>query len=117
MGHNFPFFFLMKKKAAAYGLLDGHIVPRSTCSLRNFCSSSSSNCESHIFRLMRVAGAPGFSSMAWFYDCFGGNFFDSWSLNTRACFWYCRGTKLFGSFTVGGAVSMRPTMVWDIGLI
>ncbi len=61
----------------AYGLLNGRIVPRSTCSLRNFCSSSNSNCESCIFRLMRVAGAPGFSSMAWSHDRFGGNFFDS----------------------------------------
>ena len=54
----------MKKNAAAYGLLDGQMVPLSSYSLRNFLSSSCSDCDNRMFLLMRVAGAPVFSSIA-----------------------------------------------------
>ena len=93
------------------------MVPCSTCSLMNFCNSSNSTCDRHMFWLMRVAGAPAFSSMAWSHDCFSGNFFDSWSLNMWACFWYCGGTKLFGRVGLVGVSIALPTIVWDIGLI
>ena len=107
----------MKKKVVAYGLLDGRIIPWSTCSLRNVCSSSNSSCNSRMFLLIRVAGAPGFRLMVWSYNRFSGNFFDSWSSNTRACFRYYGGTKFFGSTFVVGILSTHPRMVCDIGLI
>ena len=66
---------------------------------------------------MRVAGAPAFSSIAWSHNRFRGNFFDSRSSNTRACFQYCGGTKFASNFSAAGVVSMRPMMVWDSGLI
>ena len=91
------------------------MVPRSTCSLMNFCSSSSSTCDNRMFWLIRVAGAPVFSLMVWSHNHFGGNFFDSCSSNTRVCFWYCGGTKFFGS--VVGVFVILPTIVWDVGLI
>ncbi len=68
-----------------------------------------------MFQLMRVAGAPAFSSIAWSHDCFGGNFLDSCSLKTWVCFRYCGGTKFFGS--VVRASTTLPTTVCDIGLI
>ena len=76
----------MKKNAAAYGLLDGQIVPRSLCSFMNFFNSSCSDWDRQIFLLMRVAGAPGFNSIAWSQGLCGGNFFDSSSLKTLVCF-------------------------------
>ena len=88
------------------------MVPRSSCSFRNFCSSACSDCESQMLRLMRVAGAPGFNSIAWSQGRGGGNFFDSSSLNTLVCFRYCGGTMLSGVCIV-----VLPTMVWDLGLI
>jgi len=92
------------------------MVPRSTCSLINSHSSCSSICNKCIFWLIRVAGAPGFNSIVWSHNCFGGNFFDSWSLNMWACFWYCGGMKFLGSVVLGTSIA-RHTMVCDIGLI
>ncbi len=92
-------------------------IDSSTCSLMNFQSSSNSVCDKHIFWLMSVVGAPAFSSIAWSHDCFSGNFFDSWLLNMCVCFWYGKGTKVFGR-VVGLVVSVTlPITVWDIGLI
>ena len=88
------------------------MVPRSSCSFRNFPNSCCSDCESRILRLMRVAGAPGFSSIAWSQGHGGGNFLDSSSLNTLAYFRYCGGTMLSGV-----CIAVLPTMVWDLGLI
>ena len=96
----------MKKKAAAYGLLEGRIVPRSSCSFRNLPSSCCSDWESHMLRLIRVAGAPGFNSIAWSQGRSGGNFFDSSSLNTLAYFRYCGGMMLSGVCIIA-----LPTMV------
>ena len=79
----------MKKKAVGYGLFDSRMVLCCMCSLINFRSSSSSVCDRWMFQLISVAGAPSFSSMAWSHDLCSGNFLDSWSLNTRACFRYC----------------------------
>ena len=102
----------MKKNAAAYGLFDGLMVPQSSCSFRNFLSSSCSNCDNRMFLLMRVAGAPGFNSMAWSQGRYGGNFLDSSLLNTLACFWYCGGMMLGGVW-----ISIDPMMVCVLGLI
>ena len=88
------------------------MVPRSSCSFKNFCNSVCSDCESWMLRLMRVAGAPGFNSIAWSQGRGGGNFFDSSSLNTLAYFRYCGGMMLLGVWIV-----VLPTMVWDLGLI
>ena len=92
------------------------MVPRAVCSLMNLLSSSNSVWDRRMFQLMRVAGAPGFSSMAWSHDLFGGNFFNSWSLKTRVCLWYCGGMKLSGSL-VGFVTSALPTIVCKLGLI
>ena len=60
---SFPFFFLMKKNDAAYGLFEGWMVPRLVCSFRNWESSCCSVWERQMVLLMRVTGAPGFRSM------------------------------------------------------
>jgi len=93
------------------------MVPRFICSLMNFCSSSSSVCDRRMFLLMRVVGAPIFSSMVLSHDLFGGNFLDSWSSNTQACFWYWGGTKFFGSTFLAVVLVVLPIIVWDKGLI
>ena len=64
MGWSFLFFFLMKKKGAVYRLFDGRIVPWAVCSFKNLVSSTCSACASWIVFPMRVAGAPGFRSIA-----------------------------------------------------
>ena len=61
---------------------------------------------------MSVAGAPGFSSIAWSQGHGGGNFLDSSSLNTLAYLLYCGGTILGGVWIV-----VDPTIVWVFGLI
>ena len=73
MGLSFPFFFLMKKNDAAYGLFDGCIVPRAVCSFKNLDSSPCSVWERQMVLLMSVAGAPGFRSMLWSQDREGGS--------------------------------------------
>ena len=88
------------------------MVPRSSCSFRNLLSSCCSDCDSRILRLMSVAGAPGFSSIAWSHGRGGGNFLDSSSLNTLVCFLYCGGMILGGVWIV-----VDPTIVWVFGLI
>ncbi len=90
----------MKKNAVVYGLFDGCMVPLSMCSFMNFWSSTSSDCDKQMFLLMSVAGAPGFNSIAWSQDRFGGNFFDSCLLNTHTCHWYCVG--MYGCIDFGG---------------
>ena len=65
-----------------------------------------------MLRLIRVAGAPGFSSIVWSHGHGGGNFLDSSSLNTLAYFLYWRGTMLGGVWIVA-----LPTIVWVFGLI
>ena len=102
----------MKKNVAAYGLLDGLMVLQSSCSFRNFFSSSCSNCDSWMFLLMRVASMPGFNSIAWSHGHSSGNFLDSSLLNTLACLRYCGGTMLGGVWIV-----VDPIMVWVLGLI
>ena len=82
MGHNLPSFFLMKKKDAVYGDLDGRMVPLPRCSLMNFRSSASSGCDSGISLPGSDAGAPGLSSIAWSQTRVGGNSCDASSLNT-----------------------------------
>src|SRR6266851_8859863 len=67
------------------------MVPLLRCSLRNSLSSSCSTWDRQMFRLMSVAGAPSFKSMAWSQGRSGGNFFDSSSLNTLAYHRYWRG--------------------------
>src|SRR5712671_1440269 len=49
------------------------MVPRAVCSLRNWESSPCSVRERRMVLLMRVAGAPGFRSMAWSQVLEGGN--------------------------------------------
>jgi len=68
------------------------MVPLSVCSLINLSSSSISGWDRWMFWLIRVGGAPGFSSILWSHGCDGGSFFDSWSLNTFLNFWYGSGT-------------------------
>ena len=102
----------MKKNVAAYGLLEGLMVPRSLCSFRNFFNSSCFNCDNRMFLLMRVAGAPGFNSMAWSQGRCGRNFFDSSLLKTLACLRYCGGTMVGGVWIV-----VDPMIVCVLGLI
>jgi hypothetical protein len=88
------------------------MVPLSLCSLRNFLSSSCSDCDSRMLQLMSDAGAPGLRSIAWSQGRGGGNFFDSSSLNTCLCLRYCGGIMLVGVWIV-----VDPMMVWEWGLI
>src|SRR6266851_6330045 len=92
MGCSFPFFFLMKKKGAVYGLLDGCIIPYAICSFRNLESLPCSNCKSYIVLPVSVGGAPGFKSMAWSQGYDGGSLFPFCCLNTSLKSWYWRGT-------------------------
>jgi hypothetical protein len=62
----------MKKNEAAYGLLDGHIVPCCKWSLRKAESSVCSAWDSLMSLLLSVAGAPGFSSISWSQGRNGG---------------------------------------------
>jgi len=63
MGHSLPSFFLMKKKDAVYGDLDGRMVPLIRCSLTNLCSSASSSCDNGMSFPGKDVGAPGLSSI------------------------------------------------------
>ncbi len=65
MGQSFPFFFLIKKNGAVYGLFDGHIIPHAVCSFRNWVSLICLVWESQIIFPVRVAGAPGFKLIVW----------------------------------------------------
>jgi len=62
-GHSFPFFFLMKKKGAVYGLFDGLIIPRAMWSFKNLVSSTCSDWERWNVLPVSIAGAPGFNLM------------------------------------------------------
>jgi|SRR6266850_2202501 len=110
MGRNFPSFFLMKKKDAVYGLLDGQMVPLMRCSLTNLRSSASSGCDKGISFLGRDAGAPGFSSIAWSQMHDRENLCDASSLNTLEYWQYCSGilSSLEGVGCLTGSITILP---------
>jgi len=64
-GHSFPSFFFTKKKFAAYGLHDSHMVPRVRCSCTNLWTSSISFWLSGRSHPGIIVGAPGSNSIAW----------------------------------------------------
>src|SRR6266571_8401519 len=82
----------MKKNGDAYGDFDGRIYPFSSCSLMNSRSESSSPLAIGYILQLNDLGASGRSSMAWSHGLSGGNRWDSFSLNVRACRRYSSGT-------------------------
>ena len=62
----------MKKKGAAYGLLDGWIYPFSSCFFRNSFNATCSGCIREYTFPGRELGALGFKSIVWFQERFLG---------------------------------------------
>ena len=119
-------FFLMKKKADAYGDLDFQMYPFSSCSLRNFWSASSSSAVVGMILQSMALGAPSLSSMAWSYGLDGGNRWASSSLKTFQCFWYSFGISTLSWYCQASWASLldmvllrehsssRTSMIWTL---
>jgi len=99
-GHSSPLFFLMKKKGAAYGLLDGQIYPFSSCFFRNSFNAPCSGCVKEYTFLGMEFGALGFRSIAWSQERFLGNRCAFCSENTFWCHWYSSGSWFFSALRV-----------------
>jgi hypothetical protein len=94
-----------------YGLLDGLIVPLAVCSFTKDRSSTSSAWDRGMSFPGSVAGAPGFSSIAWSHGQDGGNSCEASSENTLEYIWYGSGMFELIRVFVGSATILQMYMV------
>ena len=81
----------MKKKGAAYGLLEGQMYPFACCSCMNLSKVFCLSCVSWYTFPGIEDDAPGFSSIVWSQMRGSGNLWEASSLNTKRRWWYLAG--------------------------